>query len=245
MVVARKRFAAIVALTVMFLNGCAREEPAATPTAAEPEPTQASAQTDQLRSTCAEDDIECEERLYQLEETLFAYESVVGKQVDELAQACWQTDVDSFRRSVDACNSIECKEQALLRRIASLHLLQSEEQRAALYLPEVPLLIAVLAPSAETPLAQPDPTHLFEVSGSLIHATAHPEHLGIAVNVDEKDHVFLFEMDMDHQPGQSEVLGLVGTSPTSRVLVRGYPRVAPTGVANFDPDHCRWVYELP
>ena len=59
-----------------------------------------------------------------------------------------------------------------------------------------------------------------------------------------KDHVFLYDMDIGNQPGQDEVLGLVGTSPTSQVLVRGYRRVAPTGIANFDPSQCRWVYEL-
>ena len=85
--------------------------------------------------TCAEGDIECEERIYQLEETLFAYEAAVTKQVPEAAQACWKNDSNVFRENVDGCKNFACKESALLARIAGLHSLQPEDQRAALALP--------------------------------------------------------------------------------------------------------------
>jgi hypothetical protein len=107
------------------------------------------------------------------------------------------------------------------------------------------LLLAVLAADAidDKSPAPLDPKLRYEVRGSLIHAREHPEHMGIAVSAQGKDHVFLYDMDIGN-PGQDEVLGLVGTSPTAQVLVRGQRLDAPTGVANFDPAQCRWVYEL-
>ena len=52
-------------------------------------------------------------------------------------------------------------------------------------------------------------------------------------------------MDIGNQPDHDEVLGLVGTSPTAQVLVRGYRHLAPAGVANFDTTSCRLAYQLP
>jgi hypothetical protein len=245
------RAAAIaVAVASVSLSACGNHDKPAAVVAAEPEssPVEATADTDGANSNaCAEGDIECEERLYQLEETLFAYESAVAKQIPEAAQSCWKSDSDAFRQLVDNCQNFECKDQALLTRIASLHFLQPAEHRASLELPPTPLLLTVLAADsvADTPSGPPDAKLQFEARGSLIHAREHPEHMGIAVRTDDQDHVFLFDMDIGNQPGQDEVLGLVGTSPTSQVLVRGQRRVAPTGVANFDPAQCRWVYELP
>lgn len=108
--------------------------------------------------------------------------------------------------------------------------------------PEGAELIAVLRPSVE---GETDKDAAFEARGSLIHATENPEHMGIAVQDGEKQHVFIFEMDMGADSSQDEVLGLVGTSPTTQVLVRGIAQLAPTGINNFDSSHCRWVYQLP
>jgi hypothetical protein len=240
-------FTVAVAFTSVALIGCGSPEKPVAVAATEAKSMPAAAGSGEVSgATCADGDIACEERLYQLEETLFAYEAGAAKQIHEGAQSCWKSDSDAFRRLVDGCNSVACKEKALLTRIASLHLLQPQEQRASLELPQAPLLLAVLAPdtAVDTPAGPPDSTLEFEVHGSLIHAREHPEHMGIAVSADGKDHVFLYDMDIGNQPGQDEVLGLVGTSPTSQVLVRGYRRVAPTGIANFDPSQCRWVYEL-
>jgi hypothetical protein len=198
-------------------------------------------------TTCVEGDIQCEERLYQLEETLFAYEAGVAKTIGERAQSCWKADSEAFRKTVDGCKNFRCKEEALLTRISSFHFLQPKEQRAALDLPPTPILLAVLAPDSDAPpeSAVPDSQLQFEVSGGLIHAREHPEHMGIAVSSDQKDHVFILDMDIGNQPAEDEIMGLVGASPTAQVLVRGQKLVAPTGVANFDPGRCRWVYEMP
>lgn len=194
--------------------------------------------------TCEEGDIECDERMYQLEETLFAYESAMSTQLHPEARSCWQTDIASFRTRIDACSDFACKESALLMRIASLHDMQPMEQRATLQLPYVPALIAVLPPSVESDDTGASDEARMEVQGSLVHATEDPEHMGVAVQANGNDHVFIFEMDMSNDLGQDEVLGLLGTSPTTRVLVRGVGQAAPTGVSNFDPAHCRWVYQL-
>jgi hypothetical protein len=197
-------------------------------------------------NTCAEGDIECEERIYQLEETLFAYEAAVTKQIPEAARACWKNDSDAFRQTVDECKDFACKERLLLTRISSLHFLQPEAMRAALELPQTPLLLTVLAADVadNQPPGPPDSKLQFEARGSLIRASEHPEHMGIAVSAQGKNHVFLYDMDVGSHPGHDEVLGLVGTSPTTQVLVRGQRLDAPTGIANFDPSQCRWVYEV-
>lgn len=194
--------------------------------------------------TCEEGDIECDERMYQLEETLFAYEAMMGKRLHPEAQVCWQTDIATFRKRVEACDGYACKEAALLARISSLHEMQPTEQRVSLALPPASALIAVLPPSVEGGETSDDASAALEVQGSLIHAMSDPEHMGVAVQADGKDHVFIFEMDMSSDLGQDEVLGLVGTSPTTQVLVRGVGQLAPTGVSNFDPAHCRWVYQV-
>jgi hypothetical protein len=226
-------------------SGCSGKQQSAPVVAAEPRKGSHVADLDAQEVSCAEGDIECEERMYQLEETVFAYEAGVARQLGAAAQACWKIDSDAFRRSVDECDSIACKEAALLKRIASLHWLQAEKHRAAIDLPEAPELLAVLAPFADAGAAVTNPNAgtALEVSGGLVHAQAHPEHMGIAVRENEMDHVFIFDMDIGNQPGHDEVLGLVGTSPTTQVLVRGARLVAPTGIANFDPAQCRWVYQ--
>lgn len=242
-----RALAIAVAVTSVTLGGCGNREKPAAVAAAEPNSVPAADVGKASDNNCAEGDIECDERLYQLEETLFAYEAGVAKQIAESAQSCWKADSDAFRRLVDDCKNFACKEEKLLTRIASLHFLQSKEHRASLQLPETPPLLAVLAPDtvADTPSGPPDSKLEFEARGSLIHAREHPEHMGIAVATDGKDHVFLHDMDIGNQPGEDEVLGLVGTSPTAQVLVRGHRIVAPSGISNFDSSQCRWVYELP
>jgi hypothetical protein len=241
---------AIAAVSVSF-GGCDKPEKPARAPLAEQEVAAVAAATDgkaetASSKTCADDDIACEERIYQLEETLFAYEAAVTKQIPEAAHACLKVDRDAFRQTVDKCTDFACRERLLLTRISSLHLLQPETMRAALELPETPLLLTVLAPDVadDDPLGPPDSELRFEVRGSLIRASEHPEHMGIAVSAQGKDHVFLYDMDVSNHPQHDEVLGLVGTSPTTQVVVRGRRLDAPTGVANFDPSQCRWVYEV-
>lgn len=239
-----------VVITSLALSGCGKHDKVAAVVTPEQKPAPAASEvdvTETANTTCAEGDIACEERIYQLEETLLAYEAGAGKKIAEGAQSCWKADSDAFRKTVDSCKNMACKEEALLTRLSSLDFLQSEEQRASLELPPTPILLAVLAPdsaSAAGP-AVPDSKLQFEVRGGLIHAREHPEHMGIAVSSDQKDHVFIFDMDIGNQPGEDEIMGLVGASPTVQVLVRGRKVVAPTGVENFDPGQCRWVYEVP
>jgi hypothetical protein len=247
-----------IAVVVMSLalSGCGKHDKVAAVVAPEQKPAAAASEvdvTETANTTCAEGDIACEERIYQLEETLLAYEAGAAKKIGEGAQSCWKADSEAFRKTVDSCKNMACKEEALLARLSSLNFLQSEDQRASLELPPTPILLAVLAPDSDPALgpasasepAVPDAKLLFEVRGSLIHAREHPEHMGIAVSRDQKDHVFIFDMDIGNQSAEDEIMGLVGASPTVQVLVRGQKVVAPTGVENFDPGQCRWVYEVP
>lgn len=239
-----------VVVTSLALSGCGKHDKVAAVVTPEQKAGPAASEvdvTETANATCAEGEVACEERIYQLEETLLAYEAGAAKKIGEGAQACWKADSDAFRKTVDSCKNMACKEEALLTRISSLNFLQSEDQRASLELPPTPILLAVLAPDAASASesAVPDSKLEFEVRGGLIHARENPEHMGIAVSSDQKDHVFIFDMDIGNQPGEDEIMGLVGASPTVQVLVRGQKVVAPTGVENFDPGQCRWVYEVP
>jgi hypothetical protein len=243
-----------VVVTSLAFSGCGKHDKVSAVVTPEQKPAPAASEvdvTETASATCAEGDIACEERIYQLEETLFAYEAGAAKKIGEGAQACWKADSEAFRKKVDSCKNMACKEEALLTRLSSLNFLQSEDQRASLELPPTPILLAVLAPDSASgsaltsePAAS-DSKLQFEVQGSLIHARENPEHMGIAVSRDQKDHVFIFDMDIGNQPGEDEIMGLVGASPTVQVVVRGQKLVAPTGVENFDPAQCRWVYEVP
>jgi hypothetical protein len=192
---------------------------------------------------CGEDDIACQETTYQLEETLFLYEGAVAKAVGEAAQSCWRDDVAAFRRALDDCGDPDCRHARLRERLASLSDLQPPATRAAIALPpRVPLLLAVLGPEEAT--EADDETAPLEARGDLVLASTAPEHMGVAVRDGRREHVIVFDMDIGNQPGHDGLMGLVGTSPTTRVLVRGYRRMAPDGVANFDPGRCRQVYQL-
>ncbi len=118
------------------------------------------------------------------------------------------------------------------------------ERHAASTLPAGYERIAVLAPEAEAGPAR-DHAPLLDVTGALVHASAHPEHMGLAVRDAAGDYVFVFDMDIGNQPAHDEVLGLVGTSPTASVRVLGTAASAPDGVDNFDVAACRVVYLLP
>jgi hypothetical protein len=250
--------AAALALVFVAYAGCTDMDAsaAAATSSATPAPASASASdgsgavvtgTD-LDELCAEDDIACSERFYQLEETLFLYEEGVANRIGDRARACWRSDRDAFRRTLDACGDNTCREAALRERLASLHDMQAREHRAGFDLPEAPQLVAVLGPETETAAPRDDDQAPvpFEARGSLIHAFGQPEHMGIAVHAASgEEHVFIHDMDIGNQPDHDEVLGLVGTSPTAQVLVRGYRHLAPDGVANFDTARCRLAYQLP
>lgn len=192
---------------------------------------------------CDEDDIACEETAYQLEETLFMYEAAVAKTIGKAAEPCWSDDIAAFRGTLDDCTDPDCRHTRLRERLASLTDLQPPDQRAAIPLPsQLPLLIAVLGPENEN--EADDQATPFQVRGDLLHASTDREHMGLAVRDGPRGHVIVFDMDIGDQPGHEALMGLAGTSPTTRVLARGYGSMAPTGIANFDTGRCRLVYQL-
>lgn len=258
-----RRTAAALALASLLLTACTGDRApvaaAADISAPVPSPAPVSATASALAASdggavpatdldriCAEDDIACHERFYQLEETLFLYEAGIANQIGEQARACWRADSEAFRRTLAGCGDNACREAALRERLASLHFLQPEGNRATLELPsDAAQLVAVLGPETEAAAAAGTPVP-FEARGGLVHASDHPEHMGVAVQAaGGEQHVFIHDMDIGNQPGHDEVLGLVGTSPTARILVRGHRSVAPDGVADFDVASCRLVHQLP
>jgi hypothetical protein len=192
---------------------------------------------------CGENDVACQETTYQLEETLFLYEAAVAKAIGDAARPCWSDDVAAFRRGIEECGDPDCRQARLRERLASLSDLQPPTHRAEIRLPsQVPLLIAVLGPENGT--GADDEAVPLVARGDLVHASNDPEHMGLAVRDGRHEHVIVFDIDLGDQPGHDAIMGLVGTSPTTRVLARGYRRMAPDGTANFDTGRCRQVYQL-
>lgn len=232
------------ALLCLALAGCDAAHPPEPATAAPAAPAATFAESG---ARCEEGDIECDERMYQLEETLAMYEAGVAATVDPAARDCWRADVDTARRSVAACNDITCRQNALLARIASLHDLQPAERRAAIDLPPAPLLVAVIGPEPEAapPGAEAGTPDALAARGQLVHSVEDPLHMGIAVRTDSgQEHAFILDADLGSQAAHQQVQGLVGTSPAIQVLVRGTSRIEADGVPNFDASRCRLVYQL-
>lgn len=189
----------------------------------------------------------CIERVYQLEETLGMYEAGVAATVGATAQGCWRADVETARRAVEACNDIACRQKAMLERVASLHDLQPADRRAAIDLPPAPLLVAVIGPEPEAgpPATKSGAPEALAARGQLVHALGDPLHRGIAVRTDSgQEHVVILDADIGRQPTHERVRGLVGSSPSAQVLVRGTGRMEADGVPNFDASSCRLVYQL-
>jgi hypothetical protein len=182
----------------------------------------------------------------ELDALLARHEAAVEHRVDEAALGCWRDDQDAFRRALAACGDGACRSGILLQRISSLDYLQPQATRTKRELPTVPSLIAVLAPDPDAPDEADPALTPFEARGNLVHASEHPEHMGLAVQVQGgSQHVFILDMFIDAEAGQREVLGLLEAHAPRQVQVRGFSRVESTGVPNFDTNRCRWVYLLP
>jgi hypothetical protein len=194
---------------------------------------------------CDEDDIECHELWYWLEETLFLYEQGIAASLDEGARQCLAADTTAWRENVTAtcAGDAACTEAALRERLASLDPLQPGANAAeGVAMDGIPELAAVLGPEPETVASAP--VEPFEASGTLVHAGENPEHMGLAVDAGAPaPHVVVFDMEIGSQAGHDALLALAETAAPVRVT--GGARMAPDGVANFDTAECRIVYRLP
>lgn len=192
------------------------------------------------------DDIECTETFYMLGEQTFIHELAATKAVGPAAKACMQANIDAWNEAVrTTCMGNACVEAAYWDRLATLTPLQpGMNQITGRELPEVAELVAVLGP--ETGAGPQGSGEPLEVAGDLLHASEHPEHMGIALDAgDGAAHVVTFDMDIGNQPGHQTLLSLIEADPDARFHVSGTAQMAPDGVANFDTEQCRYVYRLP
>lgn len=196
-----------------------------------------------------ETDIAEDEKWYQLEETLFAYEQGAAQAVGNGAQ-CLQADAARWRMALEAaCRGDACREAAFRDRIATLHGLQPSAGQMSGELPVVPELLAVIAPEddeMQTPKdfeAQPD----FVATGRLVQELDDAEHSGLALRSEAggDKHVLVFLMELGNQVSHEVLLNLVRNEPDWRFLVRGGRAEAADGIANFRSDQCRLVYHMP
>jgi hypothetical protein len=196
-----------------------------------------------------ETDILEDEKWYQLEETVFGYEMGAMHALGDGAQ-CLEADTARWRAALDAaCRGDACREATFLDRIATLHGLQPSAGQMSGELPAVPELVAVVAPEddeAQTPkdhAAAPD----FAATGTLVQEYDDPEHSGLALQSEAggDKHVLVFLMELGNQVSHDVLMNLAGNEPGRRYLVRGGRAEAADGIANFRPDQCRFVYNLP
>jgi hypothetical protein len=196
-----------------------------------------------------ETDIAEDEKWYQLEETVFAYEQGAAQAVGDSAQ-CLEADATRWRVALEAvCRGDACREAALRDRIATLHGLQPSAGQTSGELPAVPELLAVIAPEddeMQTPKdfdAPPD----FAATGRLLQEFDDAEHSGLVVQSEAggDKHVLVFLMELGNQISHEVLLNLLRNEPDRRFLVRGGRAEAADGIANLRTDQCRFVYHLP
>lgn len=192
---------------------------------------------------CAEGDIACDERWYQLEETLFAYEQAAGAALGPEAARCLAADSAHWHTALaQTCLGGSCRSAAYAERLSSLLVFLPEaEPPDGLDFVTTPQLVTVLAPEAEAPEPDDQAGLDADVYGTLAHASADPDHMGLAVTDGAGEHVVIFDMDMGNQAGHDVLQSLIADEPGQRFLVRG----AADEAGNFKPNQCRLVYRMP
>lgn len=190
---------------------------------------------------CAEDDIVCIERYYQLEETLFAYEQLAGRTLGAEASQCLADDSGRWHADLARlCLGDACREAAFADRLSSLAgLVPGAGPLDGVDFVPTMALVTVLAPEAEA--ADPADFAPADIVGTLVHAGAEPDHMGLAASDDAGAHVIVFDMDIGNQSGHATLQDLIADEPGRRFLVRG----SIDELGNFLPSQCRLVYRLP
>lgn len=191
------------------------------------------------------DDIDCTEIFYWLGETMYLYEASAVEAVGIQAEACMKADIAAWSEAIETtCMGNACVKTAYFDRLAVLDPLQPDMYTVKGELPEVASLVAVLGP--ETAEATTEPGKPLSVSGELVRASQHAEHMGLALDAGAAaEHIIVFDMDISNQPGHHTLISLIESADGDWFLVRGTAEKAPDGVPNFNPNHCRFVYRLP
>jgi hypothetical protein len=192
---------------------------------------------------CAEDDMACTEHWYLLEETLFAYEQVVGKALGPEAAQCLAADSSRWHAAqAQTCLGDSCRNAAYAERMSSLlTFLPEAEPVGGLDFVTTPQLVAVLAPEAEAAKVDDFAPLDSGIFGLLSHASADAEHMGLAISDESGTHVIVQDMDIGNQAGHGVIQALLADEPDGRFLVRG----ALDDVGNFSAGQCRLVYRMP
>lgn len=178
-----------------------------------------------------------------LEDTLFTYEQIVGEALGPEAARCLAADSSRWNTALgQACLGDSCHVAAYADRLSSL----------LTFLPEAgpvegvdfvttPQLVTILAPEPEA--MDPDDFAPLdtEIIGTLSHASADPNAMGLAASDQTGDHVIVFDIDIGNQAGHATLQSLIADEPGQSFLVRG----ASDDNGNFSASQCRLVYRMP
>lgn len=178
-----------------------------------------------------------------LEDTLFAYEQIVGEALGPEAARCLAAESSRWNAALAGmCLGDDCRLAAYADRLSSLLTFLPEAGPVdGLDFVTAPQLVTILAPEAEAESPDDFAPLDSDIVGTLGHASADPDHMGLAVSNAAGDHVLVFDMDIGNQPGHDVLQSVIADEPGQHFLVRG----SIDDAGNFLSGQCRLVYRMP
>ena len=144
--------------------------------------------------------------------------------------ACLDSDQQAWQRALQSCRDGPCLKRAQLARLAELQALQ-ESVPGGLDLPEVPQLLWVIAPAAES-----------KSGGVPLKVEGRLEYRGGYYLRGDGGKTTLLVDDLSLRGSSAEQLPEIrNASRDARLMARG---IAAEG-GDFDPGHCVFLYVLP
>jgi len=178
-----------------------------------------------------------------LEDTLFNYEQIVGEALGPEAARCLAADSGRWNIALsEMCLADGCRVGAYADRLSSLlTFLPDAGPVEGIDFVSTPQLVTILAPEPEA--VDPDDFAPLDtqIIGTLGHASADPNTMGLAASDPAGDHVIVFDMDIGNQPGHAVLQSLIADEPGQYFMVRG----STDDNGNFIAGQCRLVYRMP
>jgi len=164
------------------------------------------------------------------------------------AASCLQADQTEWLKSKrDACADASCVKSAYLNRLAELDALQPGVTAIKnIELPNVPSLVWVIPPAADTVAAPPNPNAKpFEATGTIVDDIAtNPNSEGIVLRTPDGKRVPLMMAMFFESPSQEHLQSLA-KERTLTFRARGYAATDRRGNVFFEPSRCVFLYRMP
>ena len=163
------------------------------------------------------------------------------------AASCLQSDQAQWLKTRrDACRDAACLKSAYLDRLAELDPLQPGATALKnITLPNVPSLVWIIPPAADTVAAPPNPkATAFEATGAIINDIAsNPNSDGISLRTVDGKVIPLMLLMFLESPTQDHLTALA-KEPNARFRARGYI-AGDKQKAFFEPSRCIFLHRMP